>query len=118
MKAKQRGISLGGIMILLVIGGFVVMMAMRLVPIYLADLKIANAMEALSTSDEGKTRELLVGRFMRQLDIEDIRTIKKDELKLEPKGGGFDVTLNYEVRVPVIYNIDAVVKFSHHREIR
>lgn len=118
MRKTERGMSLGGIMLLLMFGGFVVMMAMRLIPVYLTDLKVANAMDALKISDEGKIRELLVQRFLRQLDIEDVRTIKKEELKLEPKSSGFDASLNYEVRVPVIYNIDAVVKFSHFREIR
>jgi hypothetical protein len=62
-------------------------------------------------------REEIVGQFSRQLDINDVKSIHAEDLTLEPRGSGFSVNLNYEIRVPIIYNIDAVLSFSHHRDI-
>jgi hypothetical protein len=40
------------------------------------------------------------------------------DLKLESRDNGFVLDLNYEVRVPILYNVDAVASFKHHWDLR
>ncbi|CAK0769657.1 putative DUF4845 domain-containing protein [Gammaproteobacteria bacterium] len=118
MQTTQRGMTFWGVLVIMAMVGFFVLLAMRLLPVYGDDLKINKALEALKTGTEGRTREVLVEQFLRQLDVNDIRSIRPEDLKLEPRDSGFSANLNYEIRVPILYNVDAMVKFSHHQDIR
>jgi len=118
MQSTQRGMTFWGMTIVMAMAGFLVLLAMRLLPVYADDIKAVKALDRLKIGPEDRTREIIVGQFFRQLTIDDVRNVPREALKLEPQGGGFSINLDYEVRVPVVYNVDAVVKFSHHQDIR
>ncbi|CAK0771294.1 conserved hypothetical protein [Gammaproteobacteria bacterium] len=118
VRSTQRGMTFWGMSVVLAMAGFLVMLAIHLLPIYTDDLKVTKALDILKVGPEGRTREVIVDQFMRQLSVNDVRSIRAEDLKLEPRNGGFVANLNYEIRVPIMYNVDAVVKFSHHQDIR
>ncbi|CAK0762873.1 DUF4845 domain-containing protein [Gammaproteobacteria bacterium] len=117
MKSKQHGMSFWGVMAITAMTGFFVLLAMKLFPVYSDDLKVKNTLDVLEKSGNGRSREAIIEQFARQLDINDVRSVQPTKLKLEPIDSGFSADLTYEVRVPIVYNVDAVVKFSHHRDL-
>jgi len=117
IKKTQQGMTFLGIMVIISVAIFLGLLVLRLLPVYSDDFVVSKSLDILRGNGEDTTREENMKKFGRQLDMNNITRIKPNELTLEPRGSGFLVKLDYEVRVPIIYNVDAVVKFSHQREI-
>ena len=116
---KQRGMTAIGWIIVLGLIGFFVLLALRLVPGYLEFMSVSGAMQSLQ-NEPGITqksppeiRTLLSKRF----DVNDVHTVKAKDVKIEQKSGRLVISVNYEVRVPVMGNIDAVSKFQKEVEV-
>lgn len=117
VKRTQQGMTFWGMMVVVSVSMFFGLLALRLFPVYSDDFKISRALDSLTRGSEERRREDIVEQFRRQLEVNDVISISHKDLKLEPKGSGFFATLDYEVRVPIIHNVDAVVKFSHQRDL-
>ena len=56
--------------------------------------------------------------MFRRLDISYVESIKPADVKIVRKDSGFDMTVDYEVRRPLISNIDVVGRFNATQELR
>lgn len=116
---EQRGITLIGFLIVLVVVGFFAFMAMKLVPIYQEYMSVVRAMDGLKnepgigTKSPPQIRDLLSRRF----DISYVDSVKPDNIKLSRSGEGYLLQIKYEVRKPFLYNIDLVVSFDRTVEL-
>ncbi len=110
----QRGISLLGFAMLLALLGFFAFIIMRLFPVYveansvksdLAGLKAEANSDKLSPT---QVRNLLQRRF----EISYVESVRPEHITFDRKNG-YNVAINYEVRRPLMYNLDYVAKFSY-----
>ncbi len=109
---KQLGVSLLGLITGLALLGFVGIMAAKLVPAYLeyfAVKKILNAMEA-GGDLKGTVRDIRYN-FEKRNAIEDIKSVRGDDLEVTKDGATAIVTANWSVRVPMVHNINACLDF-------
>lgn len=117
----QRGMTAIGILFVLALIAFFTLLVLRLAPPYLEHFNVASSLKSLQTETgiqektPGEIRSLLQRRF----DINDIEHVKKDNVKIEKdsKTGLLKITVAYEVRVPIMVNVDAVVSFSDSVEV-
>ena len=109
-----------GVMAILAMVGFVGLVAVRLFPLYFDDFKVTTALNTIKVdADNSRTSADITTQFFRNLSIDNVNCVRQEDLQLDPKGdGSFALRLDYEVRVPIAYNVDAVVKFSHHQVVR
>ncbi len=111
---KQRGISLTGFLTLLAILGFVLFIGMKLFPMYQEYWAAKKALQSIAqdssvTSDAGSISRALERRF----DVGYVDNITpRQHLKVERVSNGVQMTLEYEVRKPLVYNLDIVGKFK------
>lgn len=112
---KQRGITLLGFIMILAVVGFFVFLGMRLVPVYaeyysvVTDLKAACREPDAKTASLDEMRKKLERRFyISYVDSVDI----KKHVKLVKDGDAKQINIAYEVRKPLIYNLDFVAKFD------
>ena len=115
LPGRQGGMTLGGILLLLLVGGFFARVALQLVPVYLSDLKIKGAMESLS-EDATALEQGPPGirtKLDRKLYVNDVRDLDLKLFKIHRIPKGYQVDLNYEVRKPILGNVDAIVSFHH-----
>lgn len=114
---RQTGASIFSILIVLIVAGFLFSIAFKLFPAYV-DNKTIDAVVAEAMADP---EELAKGpRAMRvdmtkKLVINQVK-VPKDGLTIVEKDGLIIATLDYEVRVPMFGNVDAVVFFSKEYE--
>lgn len=109
---KQLGVSLLGLIMGLALLGFVGIMAAKLLPAYLeymAVKKILNAMEAAGDL-KGTVRDIRYN-FEKRNAIEDIKSVRGDDLEVTKDGAQAVVTANWSVRVPMVHNINACLDF-------
>ena len=114
MKRTQRGITLIGFVIVLGLVGFFAYIAMKLVPMYSEFYAVKQALKGLqqepgiANRDPAKIQDL----FFRRLYISYAENVKPEHVKIERVDGGWNMRVDYEVRKPLMANLDVVGKFS------
>lgn len=115
-KHHQYGRSLYSLAFTLGALGFVLFTAYKIVPVYVDYLTITEVVEDMKLEDAVASkhpraiREILTKRFntnnLWDYELDDTVKIQKD-----PKHG-IAMHIDYERRIPFIYNLDVVAKFN------
>ena len=119
MKRTQRGITLIGFVIVLGLVGFFAYIAMKLVPMYSEFYAVKQALKGLqqepgiANRDPAKIQDL----FFRRLYISYAENVKPEHVKIERVDGGWNMRVDYEVRKPLMANLDVVGKFSADEQL-
>ena len=120
MKRTQRGMTLIGFIITLAVVGVFVYMGMKTIPMYSEFYAVKQALNGLAQEpgvtayDPAKIKDL----FFRRLYISYADNIKAEHVKVVRKDAGYLMTVEYEVRKPLIANLDVVGKFKAEKELR
>lgn len=119
MKRKQSGLSLVGFLVVLAVVGFAAYVGMKLFPMYQEYYSVQSAMKGLANEpgvadmDPAKVQDL----FFRRLYINYSENVKPQNVKFERMEGGWKMQVNYEVRRPLVGNLDVVGKFDKTQEL-
>ncbi len=117
---SMRGITVLNLLVIAIIIVFAVVISMHLIPPYLHNFAIKDALEELaqnpdlSTFSKAKVKDLLA----RKLQVNYISDISPYSLMITKKDSKVtSLGLKYEVRVRLIGNIDAVVMFDEQVKV-
>ena len=115
MERKQRGMTLIGFVIGLIVVCFFAYMAMVLGPAYSEHFGVRKAMNFVAaTQTAGSTNLLEIQRGLdRQFNVGYVDSVSGKDVKLIREKTGNLISMNYEVRKAFIYNIDFVIKFQY-----
>tara|TARA_R100000687_G_C6452173_1_gene165891 strand:+ start:469 stop:813 length:345 start_codon:yes stop_codon:yes gene_type:complete len=96
------------------LGGLLGLCAFRLVPIYLDHMTIRQVVK--NAANDPASRDMSAAEIRRSMQgaflTNRIETIRLNDIKFTSDRSMIIMDASYEVRVPLIYNIDAVVKFE------
>jgi len=118
MIKYQRGASGLSILFTIMIIVFLVATGLKLTPIYLDNATIKGAMDALNEQpgitkmSRGKIKNIL----LKQLQINNVRNIKNEQIVIKKEKGRLTVNVDYEIRLDLIQNIDLLVSFENQFE--
>lgn len=117
---RQRGMTAIGWLMVLGLIAFFSLIGLRLVPVYLEYFSVVTALESLKKNSDasGDAPRQVVDALMRRLDISDVKSVKPANVKVLNEGGALKVAVNYEVRVPLMGNLDALATFNKSVELR
>ena len=116
--STQSGLTLMSFLIVLVVAGFFIYIGMKLFPVYTEYYSVVSNMKGLAEEpgvkqlSDAQVRERLRKRF----DISYIDSVKPQNIKLERKDG-YQLTIAYEVRRNLMYNLDFVAVFDKTVEL-
>lgn len=119
MKRNQSGITLIGFILVLAMVGVFAYMGMKLLPMYSEYYSVKQALQGLAgepgitTKDPAKVKDL----FFRRLYISYAENVKPQHVKIERKGSSYLMTVKYEIRRPLIANLDVVGRFETQKEL-
>jgi len=119
MKRKQGGLSLLGFLVVLAVVGFAAYIGMKLFPMYQEYYSVRSAMKGLANEpgvadmDPAKVQDL----FFRRLYINYSENVKPQNVKFERTEGGWKMRVNYEVRRPLVGNLDVVGRFDSTQDL-
>ena len=118
-KNRQKG-SLGGYMLAILLFGGLFTIASRLVPIYIDHNTIINILDkmqyerTLSEKTDSELMEIMRKRFR----LNNLRNFPINEhVEFKRSSAGVNLVLDYEVRVPLISNLDVIASFSEEIEL-
>lgn len=120
MNRNQHGITLLGFLIVLIVVGIFAFVAMRLFPVYTEFLSVRSDMQEVA--DQPGSSNISLSEVRKSLDkrfyISYVESVDlKEHVKLERTGNVQKLTVAYEVRKPLAYNLDFVAKFEHSVEM-
>lgn len=114
-RMNQRGIGFWGLVMVAALVVFFTLMFFKLLPPYIENAKIKTALENVSRQpnainmEKGEIKAALDRRF----SIEDINEVDLSKvLFVEKKPGVTIIRITYERRVPVAYNVTALLEFN------
>ena len=112
---KQRGITLIGFIMVMIVAGFFAYMAMKLVPIYSEYQGVLSAMKDVANQSGAANADLVTMQrsLQKHFDIGYVDSVQGKDATLIRSKTGNELNLKYEVRTPFIYNIYFVVAFDH-----
>lgn len=114
MKRNQSGMTLIGFIIVLGVAGLFAYILMKLVPMYSEFYAVKQALTGLQAEpgianrDPKKIQDL----FFRRLYISYADNVEAKNVKIKRIDNGWQMDVDYEVRKPMIANLDVVGKFS------
>jgi len=112
---KQRGLTLIGFGMVLVLVIFFSYAAMRMVPLYLEYQALISAMNTLQADPRGAkmTRRSIEIKLMDSLWVNYATdNIQKRHIRVSRKKNGLQVRVAYEVRKDFVGNVDLILSFD------
>jgi hypothetical protein len=112
---RQRGVGLLGVLLLLVIAGFILTIAVKLGPHYMEFLTVRAVMHDLN-EDPTLAQGGRVNAFEtleNRLYINSVSDVSIEQFKYEKTESGFNVSVSYHVQEHLFANVDAVLTFEH-----
>ena len=119
MRRKQGGITLIGFIMVAAVVGFFLYIGAKLFPMYSEYYAVKSALKSLAAEDgvgkydPGKIQDL----FFRRLYMSYSSNVKKDNFKIQRVDNGWQIDVNYEVRKPLVANLDVVGRFDASQQL-
>jgi hypothetical protein len=121
---RQRGFTMWQWLIILAIAGFFFTVGFKLAPLYITNFTVESTIDSFRTEPELATKSITEVRraIERKFDVNMIDVVQavcrfKDKpcLKIEKSKTTMVIDANYEARVHMMGNVDAIVVFDKNR---
>ncbi|MFP1683418.1 DUF4845 domain-containing protein [Alloalcanivorax sp. C16-1] len=113
-RSRQRGLSLLGWVVVLIVLAVFGTAAFRMVPAYMEYNTIRSTIN--SVLDDNKTAMMseheVRGALSKRFTINQVDVIGVNDLAISKNGGDVTVGVDYEVRRPLFYNVSVVMHFE------
>ncbi|MDO4709677.1 MAG: DUF4845 domain-containing protein [Pseudomonadota bacterium] len=110
---QQRGITLTSFLMVLAVIGFFLFIGMKLFPMYQEYWSVSKAVKAVAAdSTVSTTPESIRNSLDKRFEVNYVDSLRGRDVKIERSaGGGALIIAEYEMRKPLIYNLDIVARF-------
>lgn len=114
LPSRQAGLGALGWLIVLAIASFLLTCLFKVGPVYIDHWQLRQALdEALADpAIATKSRSDLMEAIRRNFEVNRIEVIKASAVRVNETRDGRELDASYEKRVPLLQNIDVVVKFE------
>ena len=119
-RNKQNGMTFWGLLVVATIFGFFVLLFFKLVPSYIEHAKIKTALDNIAHQPDIATMEKsqIKAAFDRRFNIDSVDEIDLNKaLTVEKKPGSMIIRFAYERRVPLAYNVTALIEFDDTAQV-
>jgi hypothetical protein len=110
----QKGMTMISLMALLVIIAFVVLIFLKVMPIYFDSFKVGDVVTSMK-DERGlgeKANSEIAAMILKRLDVNMVSDVKKEDIFIEKSKNTVTIDVEYEVRKPMFGNLDVVVSFK------
>ncbi|MEO8224455.1 MAG: DUF4845 domain-containing protein [Gammaproteobacteria bacterium] len=120
MRQRQQGMTMIGFALIAALVALVGYGVIRLIPVYLTQMKIRQLMVDLGEeySGNGANVARLQSAIGKRLDIDAIDYPKRQDFVISKTDDGFRIAIDYEDSVPYIANLSLTATFDNSVEIR
>ena len=108
--ARQRGLSLISLVVLVVLIGFFGVLALRVVPTFVEYRAITSAVKKAAAG--AHTVPEILTQFQRSSDIDDITAITPKDLNIQKTDDGFVISFAYTKKIPLFGPASLTIDYS------
>jgi len=114
LPSRQRG-SFYVTLTMLVLLGAALTLALKLAPAYAGNSVVKSSMATLMTKTEYKSMgiEDIRKSLIKTIQINNVEGFDAGKAVIAHDGGKDYVDINYEIRIPIVYNVSAIVEFKN-----
>lgn len=114
MPSQQRGITLGGFIMLAVLLVVVSIFGLKLIPAYMQNAQIKNIFNTIVHDPEMQkaTAHDIKVSFDKRADIDDIKVIKADDITIAMDQGRLVLSASYSVKIRLAGNVSLYLEFN------
>lgn len=117
---RQNGMTFWGLLVIATLFIFFVVLFFKLLPPYMEYAKVKTALEGIAkqpgTSEMEKSQ--IKAAFDRRFNIDSVEDIDLNKaLTVEKKPGSMTIRIAYERRVPLAYNVTALIEFDDTAQV-
>lgn len=114
LRSRQKGIGWFGLLFVLGVLGFFTVVGMKVLPLYLNQMKIASSVSKVAGDPSNADAEVgeLRKSLQRYWDIESIDALTPKDVKVKRTEQGRFLSYDYEAREHLFYNIYVVIHFQ------
>ena len=116
--ARQKGMTLLSIMVIIVFFAFVTITIVKIVPIYLDSYTVADVVSSLK-DERGlgdKSNKEIADLILKRLKLNQVSSVTKDDIYIEKAKNTVLIDVEYEARKPMYGNLDVIISFKHSVE--
>jgi hypothetical protein len=119
MRQRQQGMTAIGFVVIASLVAMIGYGAIRLIPVYLTQMKIVKLMNDLKDEYDGAgpTPAKLLIEIGNRLNIDAVDYPKRQDFVISKSEDGFLVEIDYEDQVPYLANLYLTAKFTNSVEI-
>jgi len=119
-KRKQQGMTMWGFMFVAGVFIFFGLLFVKLFPPYAEFGTVSKMVENVAKNADiaNMDKNAIRYEFERRFVVEDVKNVDlKKDLIVEKTTGGTLIRIKYEVRVPIMYNVSAVLDFDAKKTV-
>lgn len=111
---QQYGMSGLSILVVLLLLGFFATCLIKMGPLYMEYLSVKRSVEATieESQSSASTPRDMKAKLAKKFEINRVESLTAKEVEITRKNGQVIVDSSYEARVPLMFNIDVVLKFD------
>lgn len=120
-RSRQYGAGLWGTLFILAVIAFVALLMVKVVPIYLNQMKVAAVVKEVAQDPNigsNASPHAIYDTLQRHWDIEDIEDIRPRNIAITRSDVGETLSYDYEARRHLFYNIYIVIHFEGQQTLR
>jgi uncharacterized protein DUF4845 len=120
-RAKhQAGLTAIGLILMLIPVGLAVYIVLKVAPVYIEALSVGDVVNSLKKEFDlkEKSREEIYTMIKKRLDVNNISSVDKDDIKIQKTVNDVKVAIDYETRVPLFGNVALALSFHKSAVMR
>ena len=119
-RKEQSGVSMIAVLAWLAFAAFLFTCVVKFTPLYHDNFSVEKTLDSIEDryGIEDATVSDVRDWMERGFQVNNLPDEIEDSAKVRREGNEIIIDVNYERRVPMIYNIDAVLTFENSRKIR
>ena len=112
---KQRGVSLGGLVMVLILFMALAMFAMKLIPAYMENGKIQKAFDAIvrDPAMQNATPADIKDAYYKRANVMDAVTrVNQGDIEINKEDGRLQLSASYNTKIPLAGNVSLLIEFN------
>ena len=111
LNSNQRGMTVIGMLLLIIILAFMALIAMKVVPLYVQYFTVKSTIESVRKEPQlaQMTTQDIQNAIQKRFDIGYVQNISARDLKIRSEGGGRVLDLVYQDERPLFYGLSVVL---------
>jgi len=116
----QAGFTSIGLIFVLIIAALAVYIIIKVTPAYIEAYSVGDVASSLKKEPNWKNKspEELYSIIKRRLEINGIRSVKQEDVKIEKTPEELAVQIDYEVKIPIFGNVALALSFHKSAVVR